>query len=258
MRMRLGYFILPERVCRDDQDKDMRYDRGMAQDELLPTDIVPEIAEPTEPAVAPPESAFPPLPSTTKRSPLIKILMIAGGLILLVVVLGLILGNRKGSPTTTETTPSPSTSTEVARYSEDPDSYRVASFIESKLKGFDPAVSELDHCFNTKCDSVNTEAIKRIPRNVMILLDSSGSMQQKVGDNTKMDSAKIAIREYLQKASSLEMTKVGLIVYGQRQQLYCRQSGKLVVAPRSKPLEDFNLDTDDQILRLSNQSGGPL
>lgn len=148
-----------------------------------------------------------------KLQPKMILFAAAGFLVLFALILVLSGGRRQQAPA--QAVPS-SAPTDVSRYADDPDEDRVPSFIEQKLTGFDPAISELDHCFNTKCDSVNTEAIKRIPRNVIILLDTSGSMKQKVGDQTKMDSAKLAITEYLKKASQLEMTKVGLIVYGHK------------------------------------------
>lgn len=104
---------------------------------------------------------------------------------------------------------------DLSRYEQDTDRDRIPDFIE-KIIGYNPEVSELERCFNSKCEATNLEAVERAPRNVMILLDSSGSMQQMVGNQTKMEAAKIAISEYLKKTSELESTKVGLIVYGDK------------------------------------------
>lgn len=176
-----------------------------------------------------------------------KLLFGVSGLLVLMATLILISGGKRGG-----SVPSPTSSpggADLSRYSEDPDEDRVPSFIETKLAGFDPNVSELDNCFNTKCDSVNTEEIKRIPRNVVLLLDSSGSMEQKVGEQTKMEAAKIAIREYLKKTSELPSTKVGLIVYGQKgsnrvedKEESCQSAEEI------RPLGELDLDTEAETL----------
>ena len=194
---------------------------------------------------------LPPLPPSKKGSMGVgkKILFGAAGLLVVFALLISMSGGKKNTQGSLLPSSNPSGSgVDISRYAEDPDEDRIPSFIEQKL-GFDPNVSELDRCFNTKCDSVNTEEIKRIPRNVIILLDSSGSMEQKVGDSPKMESAKIAIREYLKKASELPNTKVGLIVYGQDgsnkqedKELSC-QSAKAV-----KPLGELNLDSVEEAL----------
>lgn len=121
-----------------------------------------------------------------------------------------------GKPKTATTQPELSPAEQdLSLYNIDPDDDRIPSFIETKL-GTDPEKSELNRCFDTKCEATDVEAIKAKPRKVMILLDSSGSMQQKVGTLTKMDAAKLAIKEYLNKAAGLPSTQVGLLVYGHK------------------------------------------
>lgn len=169
------------------------------------------------PAVSAPPEKLPPLllkkPGINK-----KILFIGAGVLLFVALLVTAGGKKKQTPAPRPQ--SSASSLDLSRYQDDPDGDHIPSFIEQKMisqgYNFDPTVSELDRCFNTKCDSVNTEEIKRIPRNVMLLLDSSGSMKEKVGGQTKMESAKIAIKEYLKKTSELPNTKVGLVVYGHK------------------------------------------
>lgn len=230
----------------------MRYDRDMADDTQQPVHTssqLPPLPQDDMSSLDPTAGVtdIPGDPSIKKKfQPKMLIFAAAGLLILFAIILTLSGGQR----TQTTTQPEPSGPlTDVSRYTEDPDEDRVPSFIEQKLAGFDPAISELDHCFNTKCDSVNTEAIKRIPRNVMILLDSSGSMQQKVGDQTKMDSAKLAITEYLKKASQLEMTKVGLIVYGHKGSNSQADKGTSCMSAETKAaLGEFKLDAAPAIL----------
>ena len=126
----------------------------------------------------------------------------------------MLFGGKKQNEEAQSSLPTP-VPQDLSRYSTDTDEDRIPDFIEEKL-GFNHEFSELERCFNSKCSATNTEEIARIPRNVMILLDSSGSMSQKVGEQTKMEAAKIAIREYLKKAEKLESTRVGLIVYGDK------------------------------------------
>lgn len=193
----------------------MGYDKGMAEDVKLPTEteeVLEELKQDDLAGIEPNlQTPSDPLAGNKTNKKLIFVIAAAA----IIVVLALLV-TRAGRRSNTTTAPGASAGqVDLSRYGEDPDSDRIASFIEKKI-GYDPNVSELDRCFNTKCDTVNTEEIKAIPRNVMILLDSSGSMEQKVGDQTKMDSAKIAIKEYLKKASSLQNTRVGLIVYGHK------------------------------------------
>lgn len=131
-----------------------------------------------------------------------------------ILVVGLFIsrGKNKVSPTTLE---EGKPIIDLSRYDLDTDGDRVPDFIEDII-GYNSEVSELERCYNSKCETINLQAIQTIPRSVMILLDSSGSMQQTVGNLTKMDAAKVAIREYLKKTSGLENTMVGLLIYGDK------------------------------------------
>lgn len=159
---------------------------------------------------------LPPLPEKKLLSKGKLIFIAVAGVLVLTALLTMMMGGNRQKTEPNVVTNSSGQKIDLSRYAEDSDSDRVPSFIESKLKDFDPNVSELDRCFNNMCNSINAEEIKRIPRNVIILLDSSGSMQQKVGEQAKMESAKIAIKEYLKKTSELPSTKVGLIIYGHK------------------------------------------
>lgn len=185
-----------------------------------------------------------------------KKLILGGAGLLVIMALMLTAGGGRGGGNIVPTPSNESGEVDLTRYAEDPDEDRVPSFIEAKLSGFNPNVSELDNCFNTKCDAVNTEEIRRIPRNVLLLLDSSGSMEQTVGEQTKMEAAKIAIREYLKKTSELPSTKVGLIVYGQKGSN--READKAESCQSSeeiRPLGELNLDTMEEALSGVNPVG---
>lgn len=157
----------------------------------------------------------PPLPPLIPKrpSPLAAILKIAGTLVVVTLVLGLLFG-RRGKPSNV-VAPSPSPSIDLSRYSDDPDDDKIPSFVETKA-GLDPTTSEVEACFANRCNVPSIQEVNRKPRNVVIVLDSSGSMAEKVGGIEKMASAKQAIAEYLKKSETLPLTKVGLVVYGNK------------------------------------------
>lgn len=181
----------------------------MAQDEILTSDKPPVIVEPTAPI---PPGTLPPL-IPKKPNPMMGVLKIAGVVVGLVLVLGLVFGGRGNRNQSASPTPSPTPTVDLARYEEDPDNDKIPSFVELKA-GLNPEESEIEACFANRCNAPSIQEVSRRPRNVMILLDSSGSMAEKVGGATKMESAKLAIREYLKKADELPMTQVGLVIYG--------------------------------------------
>lgn len=181
----------------------------MAQEEILTTDTVPKIGEPTDPL--PPGSLPPLIPK--KPNTMMAIVKIAGTVVVVILILGLLFG-RRGQKNEV-VTPSPSPAIDLSRYSEDPDDDKVPSFVETKA-GLDPNVSEIEACFANRCNVPSIQEVNRKPRNVMIILDSSGSMAEKAGGAPKMESAKLAITEYLKKSDTLPLTKVGLAVYGHK------------------------------------------
>lgn len=181
----------------------------MAQDEIVVTDTVPKIGEPTDPL--PPGSLPPLIPK--KPNTMMAVVKIAGTIALLALLLGLLLGRR--GPSNEMVAPSPSPAVDLSRYSEDPDDDKVPSFVEVKA-GLDPNTSEIEACFANRCNVPSIQEVNRRPRNVMIILDSSGSMAEKAGGITKMESAKLAITEYLKKSDTLPLTQVGLAIYGHK------------------------------------------
>ena len=177
----------------------------MSEEEIIPSDSMPEIPEPEVS-----------LESLTPR-PKSKLKTIAGAavfLVLLATVIGLVFGKRNDSRTPSGT-PTPLPGIDLSRYDEDPDGDRLPSFLEKKI-GTDPNVSEVDACFDNRCNAPSIQEVTAKARNVIIVLDDSGSMREKVGETTKMESAKLAITEYLKKTATLPMTQVGLVIYGHK------------------------------------------
>jgi hypothetical protein len=152
------------------------------------------------------------LPETKKpMRPIVLVGSVVGGLLILFVLIALIFPKKQGGG---DIGPSP-TPMDLSRYSQDEDGDKLPDFVE-QIIGFDPNDSELDRCYRDKCTSrtITDAEVKALPRNVIILLDASGSMEQKAGEESKISSAKLAIQEYLKKTATTPMTKVGLAVYG--------------------------------------------
>lgn len=179
------------------------------EEEIVKTDTIPQIPEPAGPL---PPGTLPAL-IPKKPSPLMAIVKILGIMVVLVLVTGLVFG--RGRKQEQVVAPSPSPAIDLSRYDEDPDNDKIPSFVELKA-GLNPNNSEIEECFANRCNAPSIQEVNRKPRNVIILLDSSGSMELPVGGATKMESAKLAIGEYLKKADTLPLTKVGLVVYGHK------------------------------------------
>lgn len=176
----------------------------MAEAELLPTDIAPSIGGPTDP--------LPPL-LPKKPSPLFVIAKIAGTVVVVTLIWGIVFGRERQRNDVTAPPPTPTV--DLSRYDEDPDNDKIPSFVEAKA-GLDPTNSEIEACFANRCNVPSIQEVNRKPRNVMIVVDSSGSMAEPAGAAAKMDSAKLAITEYLKKSDTLPFTNVGLAVYGHK------------------------------------------
>jgi len=183
----------------------------MAQEEILTTDTTPKIGEPTDPL--PPGTLTPFIPKP--QSPIMGIFKVLGTLVVVVLLLGVVFGRGRGRQKNVTLVPSPSPAVDLSRYDEDPDGDKIPSFVEIKA-GLDPNNSEIEACFANRCNVPSIQEVNRKPRNVVIVLDSSGSMAEEAGGKEKMESAKLAITEYLKKADTLPMTKVGLVIYGHK------------------------------------------
>lgn len=215
---------------------------GSAQENILKTDTIPEIVEPS----LGDQSQIPNM-ENSKKLPIKKILFGMVGLLAFITILGVLFG-KKDNGGGSVIVPSPSPNVNLSKYEEDTDSDKIPDFIEVKT-GLDPNTSEVDACFENRCNVPSIQEVTAKPRNVMIVLDASGSMQEMVGGATKMESAKLAIREYLKKSATLPMTKVGLAVYGQEgsnqekdKELSCSSSKVLV------PLGELKQSNAEQTL----------
>ena len=129
-------------------------------------------------------------------------------------------GERPGTPTTPAVAPpgtpdAPATSDPPAdvledRYREDADGNAIPDFVEEQL-GLDPAV---DDCLAAlDCPGISTVADVAVERNVLLILDSSGSMAAPDASGVpKLDAAREAITRYV--VATPDGQRLGLMVYG--------------------------------------------
>lgn len=98
----------------------------------------------------------------------------------------------------------------LAKYEVDTDKDSIPDFVELGI-GSDPNESEYIRCDKNACAS---EISKPKKLNIIIALDSSGSMALQNGTKTRMEAAKSALRSYISKISG--KASVGLLVYGHK------------------------------------------
>ncbi len=112
-------------------------------------------------------------------------------------------------PTNTpNTSPTPQLS---EKYKVDTDDDCVPDAVETAIN-YDPLV---DECILNSCDDPNVTVEKAKPNNVIVILDSSGSMAQKTSDGrVKIDAAKEAVQTYV--AAIPDTVRFGLMVYGHK------------------------------------------
>jgi hypothetical protein len=98
-----------------------------------------------------------------------------------------------------------------ARWFVDSDGNAIPDFLEAEL-GYDPL---RDDCANEQCGSGGIGAeLATKERNLLLMLDSSGSMAGQVGGETKIDVAKGALRRYVDAIS--DFYQLGFLVYGHK------------------------------------------
>ncbi len=104
---------------------------------------------------------------------------------------------------------------DLSRYSKDTDSDLFPDFLETSL-GLDPNNSEYTRCKSqSSCGAVQlTDGSSK--KNVLIILDASGSMGLTIGGQTRMDAAKAAIKGYVNSVSADKNISLGLMVYGHK------------------------------------------
>lgn len=134
----------------------------------------------------------------------------------------------------------------------DSDGNAVPDFIETEL-GFDPNV---DDCPFKDC-GLGQEGtyLASAERNLLVILDSSGSMAAQAGENrNKLDSAKFALSRYVKVASVLY--NVGFMVYGHKGNN--EESGKAescVGIELLKPIGEIQGDAIDPLLEQFQPTG---
>lgn len=181
------------------------------------TPSLPSTPPPVSPPAPPPPPQSPPpqQPNPTVDKPFLNktALIIASSLLAVILITGLILSlfNKKSGTKTGNNTSKLSFGEDLSRYGVDTDADGYPDFIE-KAVGLDPNVSEATRCEKNSCD-VNLQNSSQ-KRNVLVVLDASGSMDLLINGQKKMNLAKQAIRDYVNKASA--NTNIGLLIYGHK------------------------------------------
>ncbi|HCM38163.1 TPA: hypothetical protein DIS61_05920 [Patescibacteria group bacterium] len=105
---------------------------------------------------------------------------------------------------------------DLSKYDKDTDNDGYPDFIEQEL-GLDPNQSEFVRCGGGKgCADPTLTNTAQSKKNVIIILDASGSMGLTIGGQTRMDAAKAAIKNYVSQAASDTNISLGLMVYGHK------------------------------------------
>lgn len=94
----------------------------------------------------------------------------------------------------------------------DSDSDGVKDVVEKKI-GTNPSVWECSEYLKNPCNLVTVSSEDSASKNLLVILDSSGSMAGVVGGKTKMEIAKEVLNDQL-KSLSEKNYKIGLLVYG--------------------------------------------
>lgn len=103
--------------------------------------------------------------------------------------------------------------TDLSKYDIDTDGDLYPDFIE-EIVGNNPNENLYEKCYgNNPCENAQLEEVNH-DKNILIILDASGSMQIQDNNLTRMDSAKNSIEKYI--TSSSPNTKFGIMVYGHK------------------------------------------
>jgi Mg-chelatase subunit ChlD len=100
-----------------------------------------------------------------------------------------------------------------AQWYQDADGNAVPDFVETEL-GYNPAIDDCDPLI--KCgDGASGNDLEKRPQNILLMLDSSGSMRASAGGGkTKIAAAKDSLNSYVSKAP--EKIRFGFLVYGHK------------------------------------------
>ncbi|PIP69055.1 hypothetical protein COW91_01460 [Candidatus Nomurabacteria bacterium CG22_combo_CG10-13_8_21_14_all_32_8] len=157
-----------------------------------------------------------PPPIISATTPFNKtVFFVAGGFLFILMVTSLILFLGKKSSRQNETNNPTGKNNlfveDLLKYDKDGDGDGYPDFIETAV-GLDETISEEVRCQQNSCDvNLQTNSQKR---NVLIILDASGSMDIMINGQKRMDLAKQAIKDYVSQSSTT--TNVGLMIYGHK------------------------------------------
>lgn len=119
-------------------------------------------------------------------------------------------GNGFNSGSNSSLTPSVSLVSSDPKYTLDSDNDSYPDFLETAI-GTDPFK---DECALTGCDDPNFKNASTSAKNILFILDSSGSMAETAGTQRKMDAAKEALKKYINTLT--DNNNVSLMVYGHK------------------------------------------
>lgn len=176
----------------------------------------PVVSQPSQPVAV---QQTPPVGNKTNKKLIFIILGLVVFFLLISVLTGLFIKKNKSNIIVADLNkggknPALTIFEDLSKYDKDTDDDGYPDFIETSL-GLDPLVSEYTRCKgnNTCAGATSQNTVKK--KNVMIILDASGSMSLLNNGQTRMDVAKDALRKYVAstQASNINM---GLMVYGHK------------------------------------------
>lgn len=192
---------------------------------VVPTPpIQPAVAVPAPTPTPPPPVVIPQVPPADIKTDKKPLLIIVGIVILLIVVgllVGLFIKSRKTGIRTVDLSkggknPALTVFEDLSKYDKDTDGDGYPDIVETAI-GLNPNESEFIRCGGGKgCKDPTLSNTGPTKKNVVIILDSSGSMGLTIGGQTRMDAAKSAITGYVSQASSDKNISIGLMVYGNK------------------------------------------
>lgn len=181
----------------------------------VPTTPQVPVIQPVIP-VAPLITSTPISPEPPKKSNKLVIIIVVSVLVFILLTSGIVFAVSNGkSNKGTGVAPSVLqniTTSDLTKYDKDTDADGYPDFIETEL-GLNSTISEFTSCKSADCAEANLTNSQSKKHNVLIILDSSGSMALG-GNPNRMEIAKQAIKSYVTKASA--NTQIGLMIYGHR------------------------------------------
>lgn len=140
-----------------------------------------------------------------------------------VIISALLLNENRKSTQIAHTAPVPQTVTipgdepqpnqPQSKYDIDTDYDAIPDFVEVEL-GFSPTENAVKACALKSCQAADLANTQEIKKNILLILDSSGSMAAQISGKSKMEIAKEAVRNYVDQLVGNENTALALMVYG--------------------------------------------